>query len=55
MTVSSEICQSQHISNICPDKSKAKEKDNKADDPKAGADTGKIVNLMSGDCTRVSL
>ncbi|KAJ6577612.1 multidrug resistance-associated ABC transporter [Mycena capillaripes] len=26
----------------------------KADDPKAGADTGKIVNLMAGDQTRVS-
>ncbi|KAJ7208590.1 hypothetical protein GGX14DRAFT_551298 [Mycena pura] len=28
--------------------------DEKADDPKAGADTGKIVNLMAGDQTRVS-
>nr|GAT50560.1 ABC bile acid [Mycena chlorophos] len=28
--------------------------DEKADDPKSGADTGKIVNLMAGDQTRVS-
>ncbi len=26
----------------------------KADDPKAGADIGKIVNLMAGDSNRVS-
>ncbi|KAJ7892528.1 multidrug resistance-associated ABC transporter [Mycena olivaceomarginata] len=31
-----------------------KAKAEKADDPKAGADTGKIVNLMAGDQTRVS-
>jgi len=30
-----------------------KEKANKADDPKAGADVGKIVNLMAGDANRV--
>lgn len=30
-----------------------KDKDN-ADDPKAGADIGKIVNLMAGDANRVS-
>jgi hypothetical protein len=27
--------------------------DEKADDPKAGADVGKIVNLMAGDANRV--
>ena len=32
----------------------AKDKANKADDPKAGADIGKIVNLMSSDTNRVS-
>ncbi|KAG5653253.1 hypothetical protein H0H81_001510 [Sphagnurus paluster] len=31
-----------------------KEKKDKADDPKAGADVGKIVNLMAGDANRVS-
>lgn len=31
-----------------------KEKAEKADDPKAGADVGKIVNLMAGDANRVS-
>jgi len=40
------------------DKSKAQEKEEKdkaakADDPKAGADVGKIVNLMAGDANRV--
>ena len=30
-----------------------KDKAAKADDPKAGADVGKIVNLMAGDCNRV--
>jgi len=30
-----------------------KEKAAKADDPKAGADVGKIVNLMAGDANRV--
>lgn len=29
-------------------------KDSKADEPKAGADIGKIVNLMSGDANRIS-
>ncbi|KAJ3486309.1 hypothetical protein NLI96_g4318 [Meripilus lineatus] len=29
-------------------------KDPKADDPKAGADVGKIVNLMAGDANRIS-
>ncbi|EAU87480.2 ATP-binding cassette transporter [Coprinopsis cinerea okayama7 len=33
---------------------KGKSKDDKADDPKAGADVGKIVNLMAGDANRVS-
>ncbi len=28
--------------------------DPKADDPKAGADVGKIVNLMAGDANRIS-
>lgn len=37
------------------DKIKAKDaKDAKANEPKAGADVGKIVNLMSVDCNRVS-
>jgi hypothetical protein len=27
----------------------------KADDPKAGADVGKIVNLMAGDANRVAM
>ncbi|KAF8189625.1 multidrug resistance-associated ABC transporter [Mycena galopus ATCC 62051] len=35
-------------------KAAQKKQDEKADDPKAGADTGKIVNLMAGDQTRVS-
>ena len=30
-----------------------KDKAAKADDPKAGADVGKIVNLIAGDCNRV--
>jgi hypothetical protein len=38
-------------------KAKAKKADKdkmaKADDPKAGADVGKIVNLMAGDANRV--
>ena len=29
--------------------------DPKADDPKAGADIGKIVNLMAGDANRISM
>ena len=29
--------------------------DPKADDPKAGADIGKIVNLMAGDANSVSM
>ena len=29
--------------------------DPKGDEPKAGADIGKIVNLMAGDANRVSL
>ena len=40
------------------DKTKAQKKEEKdkaakADDPKAGADVGKIVNLIHGDCNRV--
>ncbi|GLB44359.1 putative ABC transporter transmembrane region [Lyophyllum shimeji] len=35
-------------------KREEKEKAEKADDPKAGADVGKIVNLMAGDANRVS-
>ena len=31
-----------------------KDKAAKADDPKAGADVGKIVNLIASDCNRVS-
>lgn len=34
-------------------KKEDKEKADKADDPKAGADVGKIVNLMAGDANRV--
>ena len=30
-----------------------KDKAAKADDPKAGADIGKITNLIAGDCNRV--
>ena len=30
-----------------------KDKDAKANDPKAGADVGKIVNLIASDCNRV--
>lgn len=33
---------------------KSAKEDAKADDPKAGADIGKIVNLMAGDAGRVS-
>jgi hypothetical protein len=36
------------------EKKQEKEKAAKADDPKAGADVGKIVNLMAGDANRVS-
>ncbi|KAJ7579704.1 hypothetical protein C8J56DRAFT_281572 [Mycena floridula] len=35
-------------------KKEKKEKDAKADEARAGADTGKIVNLMAGDALRVS-
>jgi hypothetical protein len=35
-------------------KSSAKAQE-KADDPKAGADIGKIVNLMAGDANRVAM
>ena len=35
------------------EKQKDKETAAKADDPKAGADVGKIVNLMAGDANRV--
>ena len=35
------------------EKKQEKEKAAKADDPKAGADVGKIVNLMAGDANRV--
>ena len=43
---------------ILVDKTKAqkkeeKDKAEKADDPKAGADIGKIVNLIAGDSNRV--
>ena len=36
------------------EKKQEKEKAAKADDPKAGADAGKIVNLMAGDANCVS-
>ncbi|KAH9476699.1 ABC transporter 7 [Psilocybe cubensis] len=36
-------------------KKEEKEKAAKADDPKAGADVGKIVNLMAGDANRISM
>ena len=32
-----------------------KKEDAKADDPKAGADIGKIVNLMAGDANRIAM
>ena len=35
-------------------KKEAKREKEKADDPKAGADVGKIVNLMAGDANRVT-
>ncbi|TFK37295.1 multidrug resistance-associated ABC transporter [Crucibulum laeve] len=35
-------------------KKEEKDKAAKADDPKAGADVGKIVNLMAGDANRIS-
>ena len=43
------------VPDIVKDKSKkSKEKPvEKADDPRAGADVGKIVNLMAGDANRV--
>ncbi|KAH9854525.1 multidrug resistance-associated ABC transporter [Lenzites betulinus] len=36
-------------------KDPSKKADPKADDPKAGADIGKIVNLMAGDANRISM
>lgn len=36
-------------------KGASKKPDPKADDPKAGADIGKIVNMMSGDASRISM
>ncbi|KAI0357033.1 multidrug resistance-associated ABC transporter [Trametes cingulata] len=36
-------------------KGPGKKPDPKADDPKAGADIGKIVNLMAGDANRISM
>jgi len=36
------------------EKKQEKEKAAKADDPKAGADVGKIVNLTAGDASRIS-
>ncbi|KAF5353364.1 hypothetical protein D9756_007860 [Leucocoprinus leucothites] len=36
------------------EKKAKKEEAAKADDPRAGADVGKIVNLMAGDATRIS-
>lgn len=35
-------------------KTSTKKQDDKADEPKAGADVGKIVNLMAGDANKVS-
>jgi hypothetical protein len=37
-----------------PDEKKAKGKEADPNDPKGGADVGKIVNLMAGDANRVS-
>ena len=34
-------------------KKEEKDKAAKADEPKAGADVGKIVNLIHGDCNKV--
>lgn len=36
-------------------KKEAKKAKEQADDPKAGADVGKIVNLMAGDANKVIL
>lgn len=36
-----------------PKSAEDKKKEEKADDPKAGADVGKIVNLMAGDANKV--
>ncbi|KAI0275322.1 multidrug resistance-associated ABC transporter [Gloeopeniophorella convolvens] len=37
------------------DDKKSKDAEAKADDPKAGADVGKIVNLMAGDANRIAM
>lgn len=37
------------------EKKDAKKAKETADDPKAGADVGKIVNLMAGDANRISM
>ena len=41
-------------SNGKKDSKSSTEAEEKADDPKAGADVGKIVNLMAGDANRVA-
>ena len=37
------------------DGKKGKKKEDKGDEPKAGADIGKIVNLMAGDANRIAM
>ena len=41
------------VDKTAAEKKEEKDKAVKADDPKAGADVGKIVNLMAGDANRV--
>jgi hypothetical protein len=43
------------IKNEKKDSKSTAEAEAKADDPKAGADVGKIVNLMAGDANRVAM
>ena len=50
----SGIVDKDNVTKKAPDVKKGKE-DPKADDPKAGADVGKIVNLMAGDANRVCI
>ena len=53
-----QICSSSFLLHALIDKTKAQKKEEKdkaakADDPRAGADIGKIVNLIAGDSNRV--
>lgn len=49
-----KVVSTQYSFHLCTGKSKDKSKDSKVNEAKAGADVGKIVNLMSVDCNRVS-